>query len=349
MRKIEVSENETLPSANLSLPINESSTVWTAVPKTSKYQRILSAIVQQKTNNESRDVNKTNGPNQANLDSSASQQGSNRVLAMTIPLVLLGIFLTLVILCHKLDTALGKRNITPSRKKNKKSPRGFPMEQGVQDLNQDPNSLLLKQRNTEAMNKLGRINYGLCEDVGLPNRRCMCKLQRCAHCLGYEAKKLRWKDLAYHNRRRTIENLARKNASTQTWMSVHHKSKDIPRSSNQGAGLTRRPASLTLNRQYIVEPDSVFEIEVSSGPHFPSSASNYTDSRASDFLSSTRDVSRSFYYSATSAQCNSVLQDIYSAGPSTEIQRRQQNPKQRNLKEQFISKAQLLKRNEDWI
>ena len=186
MAKIEVSENIALPWANISLPMNKSSTVWTAMPKTSKYQRILSAIVQQKTNNVSIDVNKPNGP-------SAGKQGSNKVLAMTIPLVLLGIFLTLVVLCHKLDTALGKRNNMQSRKKNKQLARGSEVEQGVEDLNKDPNFFLLRQRHFEAKNKLGQINFGLCEDLEQHNGRCMCKLRRCAHCLGYEAKKLQWK------------------------------------------------------------------------------------------------------------------------------------------------------------
>ena len=186
MAKIGVSENIALPWANMSLPMNESSMVWTAMPKTSKYQRILSAIVQQKTYNVSVDFNKTNGP-------SAGQQGSNRVLALTLPLVLLGIFLTLVVLCHKLNTALSKRNNKHSRKKNKKLPRGFEVEQGVEDLNKGPNSFLLRQRNFEAKSKLGRINYGLCKDLEQPNGRCMCKLQRCAHCLGYYVKKLQWR------------------------------------------------------------------------------------------------------------------------------------------------------------
>ena len=106
---------------------------------------------------------------------------------------------------------------------------------------------------------------------------------------GFLTRKFFHLDPGYHNRRQMMGNLAHKNASTQTWTTVNYKSKEAPRSSYQGASVTRRPASLTLNRQYIVAPDSVLGSEVSSKPHFPSSASNCTESRASDFLSSIRE------------------------------------------------------------
>ena len=78
-----------------------------------------------------------------------------------------------------------------------------------------------------------------------------------------------------------------KNASTQTWMPVHNKFRALPQSSHKDGSLSQKPAC--INRHYVVEADSVFDSEVSSKPHFPSSASNYTDSKTSDFLSSIRE------------------------------------------------------------
>ncbi len=67
-----------------------------------------------------------------------------------------------------------------------------------------------------------------------------------------------------------------KNASTQTWMPLAYGMKKVPQSSQRESN-ARLPSSI---RPYVVDVDldSVFDSEVSSKPHFPSSASNYAES-----------------------------------------------------------------------
>ena len=67
---------------------------------------------------------------------------------------------------------------------------------------------------------------------------------------------------------------------------MHSKFRALPQSSHKDSCISQRIPS--VSRHYVVEADSVFDSEVSSKPHFPSSESNYTDSKKSDFLSSIR-------------------------------------------------------------
>ena len=67
---------------------------------------------------------------------------------------------------------------------------------------------------------------------------------------------------------------------------MHNKFRAVPQSSHIDSSLSERIAA--INRNYVVEADSVFDSDVSSKPHFPSSESNYTESKTSDFLSSIR-------------------------------------------------------------
>ena len=67
---------------------------------------------------------------------------------------------------------------------------------------------------------------------------------------------------------------------------MHNRFRAVPQSSHKDSSLSQRIAD--INRNYIVEADSVFDSEGSSKPHFPSSESNYTESKTSDLLSSIR-------------------------------------------------------------
>ena len=93
-------------------------------------------------------------------------------------------------------------------------------------------------------------------------------------------------DLVYQADIRRFNTFDFKNASTQTRMPMFTRFRALPQSSHKDNSIPQRIAG--ANRHYVVEPDSVFDSEVSSKPHFPSSESNYTDSKASDFLSSIR-------------------------------------------------------------
>eukprot|EP00795_Rhopilema_esculentum_P000915 gene915-10671_t len=308
-------------------------------PRTSKYQRILLGLLERKSNI----TNETDLLRNQSRSSDVPADKSQKVVALTVPLVLLGVFLVLVVICHRIDTIRSKRRNKKQQMKASKGLKCSETEQAVEEVGQDVNRMLLIERHKEMMRNrvkesIGKLNHGLCQEVGEDKGRCMCRLKRCAHCLGYEAKRIQWQA--------NEANFDCKNAATQTWLPMHCKLKTAPQSSHKDGSVSQRMLSTT--RQFVVEADSVFGSEVSSKPHFPSSASNYTDSKTSDFLSSIREVSGSFYFSATSGQNASEFNEVGSAGPSEE-RSKHRHTRQRGLRKQFVSEAQLLSGDEDWI
>ena len=91
---------------------------------------------------------------------------------------------------------------------------------------------------------------------------------------------------------------------------MHKKFRELPQSSHKDSSQVQTVPC--TSRKYVVEADSVFESEVSSKPRFPSSASNYTDSKTSDFLSSIRE-GEAFLKNKTGAKTRQHLYWCYIA------------------------------------
>ena len=162
-------------------------------PKTSKYQRILLGLLERKSNI----TNETELLRNQSRSSDVPTDKSQKVVALTVPLVLLGVFLVLVVICHRIDTIRSKRRNEKRQIKASKGLKGSEREQAVEEVGQDVNKMLLIERHKEMMRNrvkesIGKLNHGLCQDDGEDKGRCMCRLKRCAHCLGYEAKRIQW-------------------------------------------------------------------------------------------------------------------------------------------------------------
>ena len=162
-------------------------------PKTSKYQRILLGLLERKSNI----TNETELLRNQSRSSDVPTDKSQKVVALTVPLVLLGVFLVLVVICHRIDTIRSKRRNEKRQIKASKGLKGSETEQAVEEVGQDVNKMLLIERHKEMMRNrvkesIGKLNHELCQDDGEDKGRCMCRLKRCAHCLGYEAKRIQW-------------------------------------------------------------------------------------------------------------------------------------------------------------
>ncbi len=192
-------ENFSDISAKASIAPNGSVTRWPVIitsirhelrnkVKTSKYQRILSEYY--------RKLNFTNNVTmqQSNetLDANTAQN-SDKKLALILPLVLLGVFLILVIICHRYDSVKAKR----SRKKQtgrSSSCSKNEAEQAVEEIAKEPDAIPVELRRmnwlaNQKRNEMLHIYERACQN------RCICKLVCCPHCTGYETKKLQWKGL----------------------------------------------------------------------------------------------------------------------------------------------------------
>ena len=183
--------------ANESILTNVSLDEWyntTSVrPITSKYERILQALSQQNSVNNS-EVYEANGLQNQTKNGNIKQ--SQKMTALILPMVLLGVFLAFVAFCHRVDTIRNRRKLVRQKKKSIKTPRNSETEQAVEEVDQEADVVLLRDRHKEIIQNLGQHNPLMCEDDGQHAfGRCMCKLERCAHCLGFEAKKLQWKGM----------------------------------------------------------------------------------------------------------------------------------------------------------
>eukprot|EP00794_Sanderia_malayensis_P006841 gene6841-7609_t len=366
-------------SSTLPRPVLVSSVVTKAKAKTSQYERILHEYY--------RNLNATTQKNGSIHQNNETSNGNttwsktDRNLALILPLVLLAAFLALVASCHRYDTArrtrktMGKhtrRNSTNcwQRQQNKTTPAA---EQGVEEIiskESDSIPAQLRYMNRLVNQKRHAMMFGGKPSEQVCKTRCVCKLVCCPHCTGYEVKRLQWKDLvqSVEPRRPPPENqFGCKNASTQTWMPmpIVYSMKKLPQSSQRerlwydATAVRRRmplPSSITtISRpqqpRFLVEAESVLDSEVSSKPHFPSSASYHAES--------TKEVSESFYYSAPSEYSTSVFHyDTYcthqnEARAPTEIPAddrskcKQLNQKIKTKKRSSRSDAKLLVQQEE--
>lgn len=187
-----ISKNEFLTTISL----KTTETTEKSWPKTSKYEKILEVLSKQNAVNGTKDYGNERLMNQTQSGEVIYQQ---KMLAMALPLALLGIFLGFVVLCHRFDTIRGRRRNKKRNNKCSKTQKSSETEQAVEELDQEGDVMLLKERHKEIVTMLGQHSQGKlhpvsCKDIGQHVvGRCMCKVEHCAHCLGYEAKKIQWK------------------------------------------------------------------------------------------------------------------------------------------------------------
>ena len=162
-------------------------------PVTSKYEIILQALSGQKNVNKSRRYNDSRQKNQTKL---GEIDQSQKWVALVLPLAIMGVFLAFVVICHRFDTIRNRRGQKKPKDKTSRTQRSSETEQAVEEVDHEADMVLLKERHKDMAYKLEKHNPIACEDIGQNGvGRCMCKLERCAHCLGIEAKKLQWKGM----------------------------------------------------------------------------------------------------------------------------------------------------------
>lgn len=184
-----ISKEQRLPHFSTTTRINTTSKVTRLV--TSKYEKILRAFSEKNPSNGSEAVGEQRLGNQTNTGTVRHRE---KLAAFILPLALLGIFLTLVVLCHRLDTIRNRRRTRKRKNKGAKTLRSSETEQAVEEIDQDADVLMMKERHKGMVHQLRTPNQIKCDDVFRHAiGRCMCKVERCAHCLGLEAKKLQWR------------------------------------------------------------------------------------------------------------------------------------------------------------
>ena len=153
-------------------------------PVTSKYEIILQALETQNTVN-TRKVH-SDDRNQSQTNRSRIEY-SQKLVALILPLVLMGIFLAVVVVCHRIDAIRNRRGREKPKSKGAKTQKIIANEQAVEEVDHETDVIMLQ------LCRLGKHKPLACEDIGQNKvSRCVCTLERCAHCLGYDTKKIQW-------------------------------------------------------------------------------------------------------------------------------------------------------------
>ena len=156
-------------------------------PFTSKYERILQALEKQNTFNTKKVHSDDRNQSQTNR---RRIEYSQKLVALILPLALMGVFLAVVVICHKMDTIRNRRGRKKLKSKAAKIQKITANEQAVEEADFETDVML-------RMYKLGKHGLITCEDVGQNEvLRCVCRLERCAHCLGHDTKKIQWKGIS---------------------------------------------------------------------------------------------------------------------------------------------------------
>ena len=162
-------------------------------PVTSKYEVILQALSEQKNANNNTKYNDRRQQNQTRF---GEIEQSQKLVALALPLAIMGVFLASVVICHRMDTIRNRRGQKKPKGKAPRAQRSTETEQAVEEVDHEADMVLLKERHKDVAYKFEKHSPIACEDIGQNGvGRCMCKLERCAHCLGIEAKKLQWKGM----------------------------------------------------------------------------------------------------------------------------------------------------------
>ena len=160
-------------------------------PITSKYERILLSLSDTDNLNSSKGYKNDRRKDQK---SHGEADRSEKLIPLILPLALMGIFLAIVIVCFRADTIRNRRRKRRCKSTGTKVQKGSEAEQGVEEVDHEVDMELLKERNNKMAHNFKKHGEITCSGIGYNGMgRCMCKLERCAHCLGFETKKLQWK------------------------------------------------------------------------------------------------------------------------------------------------------------